>query len=88
MGLLKSCNMHRSLFGELYPSALLWQYTAPHNELKPFVLSPATFANRMDKAIICKVCLSELENIKKKKSTRQHPQNRESRMGISSEMPR
>ena len=65
--------MHRSLFGELYPTALLGQYTASHNELKSYVLSPATFVNHMNEAIICKDCLSELEKITKKRSNRRHP---------------
>jgi hypothetical protein len=67
--LLKCCNMHRSLFGDLYPTSLLNQYTAGHEELKPFMLSPATFVNKDDEVIICKDCLLELRTeVKKRKS--------------------
>jgi hypothetical protein len=72
--LLKGCNMHRSLLGELYPSRLLDQYIAGHRELDAYVLSPATFVKDNDEVIICKDCLSELNvEMGKKKYLRHTP---------------
>jgi hypothetical protein len=37
------------------------QYTAKDNRLKDFILSPETYVNTVDKVLVCKECLSELQ---------------------------
>jgi hypothetical protein len=71
--ILRRCHMHRSLLGEYYPELLLNQYTADHETLKPFLLSPETYVNSNEETIICKECLANLRTMNKRKSDRRHP---------------
>ena len=71
--LLKKCNMEQSDLTGYYPPALLEQCRARHEDLEGFVLSPETYVNDREEALICKECLSELTTISKKQADRRHP---------------
>ena len=71
--LLEQCKLNQSELTNYYPPKLLDQYTARHDSLKRFVLSPETYVNIHDEALICKDCLAQLRSISKKKSVRRHP---------------
>ena len=53
----------------IYPDVLLQQYCVTRcNELKPFVLSPATYINENKEIIICNKCFSDFNTIKGKQT--------------------
>jgi hypothetical protein len=57
-----AANMEKTNIRGVYPDALVDQYTAAHDSLKPFVLSPASYIDKKNNEIlICKGCKSELE---------------------------
>ena len=67
--------MQKTQLSGIYPEELINQYTAPHEDLKAFVLSPASQVNReMDSILICEDCLSALQlNNEKKRSGKIYP---------------
>ena len=72
--LLKKCNMQQSdLLDDYYTESLLEQYTARHPDLEEFLLSPETYVNGNNEALICKDCLEELNLISERRADRRHP---------------
>ena len=71
--LSKLCGLARNLLKDIYPQELLDQYTAKHNALKDFVLSPKTLFNGQEEALVCRDCLRELEVNSAKHQKSRHP---------------
>jgi hypothetical protein len=53
--------LRKSNSSKIYGDQLRNQYTAKDNRLKDFILSPETYVNIIDKVLVCKECLSELQ---------------------------
>jgi hypothetical protein len=71
--LLRKCKMEQSELAGYYPPSLLRQYTAAHEQLHPFVLSPVTHINTEDQVLICKDCLAELNKLSGFRAHQRHP---------------
>jgi len=72
--LLKTCKLGRSTISNIYPAKLLNDYQIENEKLKDYILSPSTYINDKEEALICKSCLSELEaNSKKKYKSQRYP---------------
>jgi uncharacterized CHY-type Zn-finger protein len=68
--LFEKSNMEASKLEEFeYPPDLLKQYAIDNQELKPFVLSPASHINEKNEILMCNQCHSELTtNFEKRKT--------------------
>jgi hypothetical protein len=70
------CNtgmLHKCHVSEFYPTALVEQYTAPHELLTDYVLSPETYIDNNQQVCICKACLHDLENNNKVRANQRKP---------------
>jgi uncharacterized CHY-type Zn-finger protein len=71
--LLLKCKIGKKDSLKYYKEEIKSQYTAKHDELKDFILSPETYVNEENEVLVCKQCLLELETNAKLLKARRGP---------------
>ncbi len=64
--LCQRCNIEKKFSLKAYKPEIQDQYTAKHEALKDFILSPETYVTAENKVLVCKQCLLELQRNSKK----------------------
>jgi hypothetical protein len=71
--LLLKCKIGKEHSLKSYKEEIKSQYTAKHDDLTTFILSPETYVNEANEVLVCKQCLFELERNAKLNKARRGP---------------
>ncbi|GKY95155.1 hypothetical protein MPSEU_000479100 [Mayamaea pseudoterrestris] len=71
--LCSTANMRKVDLSDVYPMDLLNEYTAKHQALKDYVLSPDAYVNKRNEICVCRKCLVDLETNAEERKARRRP---------------